>query len=100
MTAATTAPAVCLPGCTIDHHRDGALGFALCDAPVARLVDARWLLVVSATRVAEPGEPVFVSVVVAVDDAEPLELAPGTARRLAAELVRAADVTETGTDDE
>lgn len=36
----------------------------------------------------------FVSVALSVDDAEALELAPGTARALAAALVSAADATE------
>lgn len=89
----------CLPGCAAGHVDDTALGFVLCDAPVARLRDQGRRLVVSASRVTEPGEPVFVSVALSVDDAEALALAAGTARALAAALVSVADATEADTRD-
>jgi hypothetical protein len=89
----------CLPGCAASYVDDAALGFVLCDAPVARLRDQGRRLVVSASRVTEPGEPVFVSVALSVDGAEALELAPCTARALAAALVSAADATEADTRD-
>jgi hypothetical protein len=63
-------------------------------APVARLRQQDRLLTVSASRVLEAGEAPFVSVAVAVDDVEALELSPATAHALAAALVRAADATD------
>lgn len=90
-------PRLCLPGCAASHNDDTALGFVLCDAPVARLRDQGRRLVVSASRVTEPGEPVFTSVALALDDTDALELAPATARRLAGALLAAAGATEAGT---
>lgn len=83
----------CLPGCTATHVDDTALGFVLCDAPITRLDEQDRRLAVSASRVVEPGAPVFTSVALSVDDGEAVELDPAVARALAAALASAAAVT-------
>lgn len=93
--ATPTSPTpACVPGCDRDHSIDGALGFAMCDAPVAVLPAGAGQLVVSASRVLEDGVDPFTAVAFGVDNREPLELDPATARRVAAAIVRAADLAE------
>lgn len=108
-----TAHHLSAPGRAAAVHRRRRAACAAGAAHAARAVSARpptghahralvevRRLVVSASRVVEAGDAPFVSVAVAVDDAEPLELAPGTARRLAPALMAAVDGTEALTSDD
>lgn len=91
-------PPSCLPDCATDHAAEGPLDGQLCTSPPVA-VEARngeHLLVWAGRFTDDSAAETSVSIAHAPDGALPAELSPARARRLAAELVRAAERAEHG----